>query len=215
MGSDISTHAPHTGSDLPSGSGDSTRPNFNSRSPYGERLLQVTEALTRLTFQLTLPIRGAIVNSYKDGVSLSISTHAPHTGSDTCSAVSDERHGISTHAPHTGSDPPRYATTSRSCNFNSRSPYGERSSPMSGDSATCSYFNSRSPYGERYTTTSTSPAQRDFNSRSPYGERYSWARISDVDVTFQLTLPIRGAITSLSTCGMGADFNSRSPYGER
>ena len=58
---EISTHAPHAGSDIDA------------------------EAYTGFLdeFQLTLPMRGAIGASPPTATGLPISTHAPHAGSDT------------------------------------------------------------------------------------------------------------------------------------
>ena len=145
---------------------------FNSRSPYGERFVFRAE----------------------DFAGSPISTHAPHTGSDRS-------------IPHSFSTPCIFQLTlpirgaigfverlSRAPeDFNSRSPYGERSAlasarlmppvfqltlPIRGAMSLpltlyfCDfYFNSRSPYGERLVIFDASGNPADFNSRSPYGER--------------------------------------------
>ena len=57
---------------------------------------------------------------------LRISTHAPHTGSDSLGIDVDRLIKISTHAPHTGSDTRISRSHAKTRNFNSRSPYGER-----------------------------------------------------------------------------------------
>ena len=100
----ISTHAPRTGSDfkaenlssdthgfqptLPARGATTSSavlpciaPNFNPRSPHGERRLQVPRHRRR-----------------------DISTHAPRTGSDPPAACRCQTPPISTHAPRTGSD---------------------------------------------------------------------------------------------------------------
>ena len=124
---------------------------------------------------------------------------------------------ISTHAPRTGSD--RYASfnSSSARHFNPRSPHGERHQCellglFAGD------FNPRSPHGERLRPTwgvldelhiSTHAPRtgsddaphtdadavllENFNPRSPHGERpYTIARRC-ADKRFQPTLPARGA----------------------
>ena len=80
----ISTHAPRTGSD--------------QRSPSGQ--------LTAQLFQPTLPARGATVIRRELQIARQISTHAPRTGSDSRSVPSRSTAKISTHAPRTGSDTP-------------------------------------------------------------------------------------------------------------
>ena len=127
-GKRISTHAPHTGSDRQQDRCTTMIGYFNSRSPYGERSGESGTAGMCDAFQLTLPIRGAMRPGIRALVPVEISTHAPHTGSDRF-LENGRRH----HA-----------------DFNSRSPYGERSSRGTRRAARRN-FNSRSPYGERST----------------------------------------------------------------
>ena len=57
---------------------------------------------------------------------LSISIHAPRTGSDVLIIQHLAHVDISIHAPRTGSDEPACRVRQRSCYFNPRSPHGER-----------------------------------------------------------------------------------------
>ena len=126
--SSISIHAPRTGSDsqvacascFPSPSFQSTlpargatrrsrssrsrSPNFNPRSPHGERPQACQRGIMRLVFQSTLPARGATVPRHRRCDERVISIHAPRTGSDT-----------------SGSREPAGRK-----HFNPRSPHGER-----------------------------------------------------------------------------------------
>ena len=77
---------------------------FNPRSPCGERPLPPSAPQPTATFQSTLPVRGA-------------------TGRRGCHSVSLD---ISIHAPRAGSDQPDFSGNLRRCNFNPRSPCGER-----------------------------------------------------------------------------------------
>ena len=103
----ISIHAPLTGSDRGRVVCSCDSLYFNPRSPYGERLTQLAHSLLSLSFQSTLPLRGATrVDRYK------------------------YRHYlISIHAPLTGSDFRSLSVMPPSENFNPRSPYGERPCP--------------------------------------------------------------------------------------
>ena len=168
----ISTHAPRTGSDasvsagscrqstfqptlpargatVPVVVGSVTMPNFNPRSPHGERRHRLNQQQHRRKFQPTLPARGATAYEWQcfdfvqfqptlpaRGATLhdrvdcageadfnprsphgerqrfavfkerqnEISTHAPRTGSDTITLLTNSGNIISTHAPRTGSD---------------------------------------------------------------------------------------------------------------
>ena len=100
----ISIHAPRTGSDLQRFPIRKDNPDFNPRSPHGERPTAVSRSAMAKSFQSTLPARGAtcyfgIVKFY---------------------------HSISIHAPRTGSDGDNRCAVLLYKHFNPRSPHGER-----------------------------------------------------------------------------------------
>ena len=167
----ISTHAPHTGSDwtrfdaynvvarfqltLPiRGAIPDGRPHgqqdkdFNSRSPYGERSNRLGMSNRNAVFQLTLPIRGAINNQQSMQLADIFQLTLPIRGAMSW----------------------WFPAFRPSRNFNSRSPYGERSISAS-TTVRRKNFNSRSPYGERSVHPIHPRTTENFNSRSPYGER--------------------------------------------
>ena len=145
----ISIHAPRTGSDSTT----------------------LQKIKTPLTFQSTLPARGATTAQRANHCRFSISIHAPRTGSDTSTG---KRSTISLNFnPRSPHGERRYLRAHGGCarNFNPRSPHGERQTwftpltftqsisihaPRTGSdedsaSAFCSlwHFNPRSPHGER------------------------------------------------------------------
>ena len=166
--------------------------NFNPRSPYGERLAkdaaQVIHAKFQSTlpvrgatgskaqaqsifrFQSTLPVRGATPAFYICDLVSGFQSTLPVRGATVHLSVDGGAGSISIHAPRTGSDLFWLNNYPFSCNFNPRSPYGERHgfglSPSS-----MSYFNPRSPYGERPPGSGRRWNRVYFNPRSPYGER--------------------------------------------
>ena len=99
---------------------------FNPRSPCGERLPESVNNLFITTFQSTLPVWGATTMPTLSSGWISISIHAPRVGSDGC----------------------RMAGTAVKCNFNPRSPCGERLM-YDIDVGAGLDFNPRSPCGER------------------------------------------------------------------
>ena len=104
---------------------------FNPRSPHGERLLvQIALRCVDVLFQSTLPARGATVGARAKAVAITISIHAPRTGSDVISSVGMQNTWISIHAPRTGSDKPQPDCRKRQQYFNPRSPHGERPSTL-------------------------------------------------------------------------------------
>ena len=123
---------------------------------------------------------------------------------------------ISTHAPRTGSDHHQHHQPTSTINFNPRSPHGERHAydyhsmrraifqptlPARGATAggaaenpLKSDFNPRSPHGERRAGGTQKNAQpAHFNPRSPHGERPDKVCSYVHLLTFQPTLPARGA----------------------
>ena len=135
MSAGISIHAPLTGSDVPpviswpdprpfqstlplrgatalSPGGCGKFVYFNPRSPYGERPICRQGVQLSCQFQSTLPLRGATAADFDLACGSLISIHAPLTGSD-CFVVDE---------------------AARTCDFNPRSPYGERLSALWPDS---------------------------------------------------------------------------------
>ena len=100
----ISIHAPRTGSDA--------------------MFLLLTGNL--LKFQSTLPARGATIHPMQLDARPHISIHAPRTGSDLARTACTRHQYISIHAPRTGSDRHMFPSIAAICDFNPRSPHGER-----------------------------------------------------------------------------------------
>ena len=187
-------------------------PNFNPRSPHGERP----------TFATCDP------KNYK------ISIHAPRTGSDAMDYVEYlTAKAISIHAPRTGSDRPRRRDAKKDSHFNPRSPHGERHTTIDvqgGAWVFQSTLPARGATGSRGmilmpgTFQSTLPARGAtvaystcllltpyFNPRSPHGERRTPA-FSDSSVTlFQSTLPARGATAHALGILRAAEISIHAP----
>ncbi len=168
----ISIHAPRTGSDSTT----------------------LQKIKTPLTFQSTLPARGATTAQRANHCRFSISIHAPRTGSDTSTG---KRSTIS-------------------LNFNPRSPHGERRY-LRAHGGCARNFNPRSPHGERRVFRGVLCVSKKisihaprwgsdpflqgafcthhyFNPRAPHGERRFRALVHHTSVIqFQSTLPARGA----------------------
>ena len=146
----ISIHAPREGSDAHSFFSGPESNNFNPRSPRGERRYTVViRGYAGLTFQSTLPARGA-------------------TGWPRPSPVGAT---ISIHAPREGSDPIERGKAVFPDDFNPRSPRGERRISILGLSNGSSFQSTLPARGATLLIWRTQTATRDFNPRSPRGER--------------------------------------------
>ena len=169
-----------------------------------------------MSFQSTLPLRGATSRTVFWRQYQRISIHAPLTGSD----FLNERQ------------------SRKKSNFNPRSPYGERPkyfnshscpdlisihAPLTGSdeknqggNSNVFYFNPRSPYGERPPNCWPTAKRRLFQSTLPLrGATTKSARIFDL-IGISIHAPLTGSDPPLpGTLSRCRDFNPRSPYGER
>ena len=100
--------------------------------------------------------------------------------------------------------------------FNPRSPHGERPPHARHDGNADGHFNPRSPHGERQTFSNQAGFHGNFNPRSPHGERQLTIVSRKEQPIFQPTLPARGATRAADPApGTATHFNPRSPHGER
>ena len=195
---------------------DSRFPDFNPRSPWGERPLIINAFWSTGSFQSTLPVGGA-------------------TGTVVITRV-----GARNFNPRSpwGERLSGGSVEIQSRNFNPRSPWGERLGYPEKPSDTWTDFNPRSPWGERpvfpvdgkdgihisihaprggsdniITSTpgnsrisihaprggsdqllsSRRPGTGNFNPRSPWGERQKFTDFYNPMFAFQSTLPVGGA----------------------
>ena len=167
----ISIHAPRTGSDSEFGFGAPLPEEISIHAPRtGSDKNTWTNRMRRLTFQSTLPARGAtplLIISRRD---LPISIHAPRTGSDrpvtVLYSVSRYFNPRSPHGERRGQNSFQHEANY----FNPRSPHGERRN-FHRPHCECEHFNPRSPHGERRWQVGLHVLQGYFNPRSPHGER--------------------------------------------
>ena len=148
-----------------------------------------------IVFQSTLPARGATGGNAPTGRVINISIHAPREGSDVAvRAFSNESARISIHAPREGSDGRTYFPHWRNrCNFNPRSPRGERPSVIDNAAVTVTFQSTLPARGATLIFVCKSTLTGNFNPRSPRGERLAKGVGHGHGVQFQSTLPARGA----------------------
>ena len=101
---EISTHAPHAGSDVPFRCSYHWYLLFQPTLPMRGATGLMRHLRACREFQPTLPMRGATILASTRSSGSSISTHAPHAGSDLPGTEHHLYRYISTHAPHAGSD---------------------------------------------------------------------------------------------------------------
>ena len=163
---------------------------FNPRSPCGERRLDVLQSAHEVAFQPTLPLRGATR-------SRACST-ASTGGFNPRSPCGERRRGREKECPAGGG-------------FNPRSPCGERRPPCGTMPRIGIGFNPRSPCGERRAPAPPLLWRTSFNPRSPCGERPRSRDVAASAVTFQPTLPLRGATFRLFLSGRQFQVSTHAP----
>ncbi len=132
----ISTHAPRAGRDRRKTATGCSASNFNPRAPCGARHGSFFQAIARIKFQPTRPVRGATVCFLLNSGDCLISTHAPRAGRD-----GEELEEFAPHfkfqptRPVRGATLPRPLSSSAHRHFNPRAPCGARpmaNAPMPG-----------------------------------------------------------------------------------
>ena len=122
----ISIHAPRAGSDDQELEAFNVIRDFNPRSPCGERLSSLDLVQDDSHISIHAPRAGSdsFLLSYSNINRISI--HAPRAGSDSIYGISSTYFLISIHAPRAGSDNNTPTNTTKTGDFNPRSPCGER-----------------------------------------------------------------------------------------
>ena len=212
----ISIHAPRTGSDFCKSCRLIINNDFNPRSPHGERPEDDIEDSRLWVFQSTLPARGATERFRRVLQAMSISIHAPRTGSDTKGTIQARLNTIiSIHAPRTGSD---------KASINSRlSDLISIHAPRTGSDADIHvlhpfliYFNPRSPHGERPFRLYFRGNRLGISIHAPRtGSDWRFAHVVNSD-NISIHAPRTGSDSSPRfPAESTAYFNPRSPHGER
>ena len=188
----ISIHAPREGSDRSPGRWAGQSRDFNPRSPRGERLMSFTTPGIPAIFQSTLPARGATIQQFQSFMQQIFQSTLPARGATTRADINE---GF---ALFQSTLPARGATRLELLGllhrlFQSTLPArGATWSPNSSAISICD-FNPRSPRGERPETVSLVEFARQFQSTLPARGATGIFRTADVIVLFQSTLPARGA----------------------
>ena len=233
---EISIHAPRGGSDPKPLRPQPNNKNFNPRSPWGERLLDIALTVTLKPISIHAPRGGSdffgllstnAVNYFnprspwgerhlhrhlKD-VSFRFQSTLPVGGATDGNVNGRYAKCISIHAPRGGSDRNTHNLGCKVNDFNPRSPWGERLHRKASSFLIC-YFNPRSPWGERPPGGSTVTVSKDdFNPRSPWGERPKQFYMADKSLIFQSTLPVGGATVTRQECQKTNDISIHAPRG--
>ena len=147
---EISIHAPRTGSDCLLIAAQVVIGGFQSTLPARGATPACTAERWNGQFQSTLPARGATPTPTGWISTAKFQSTLPARGA-TCGGrvwvLPDEE--ISIHAPRTGSDDIITAGRDDACDFNPRSPHGERHVLHADGRSHLRDFNPRSPHGER------------------------------------------------------------------
>ena len=146
----ISIHTPLAGSDVRRGPVEPARQGISIHTPLAGSDLQIKGlSAGPLTFQSTLPLRGATCLSVRSCRSRLISIHTPLAGSDLAWRAENHRRNISIHTPLAGSDQLRLALHSLWGRISIHTPLAGSDTIGRNTAWMTSYFNPHSPCGER------------------------------------------------------------------
>ena len=147
--STISIHTPLAGSDSDACGMVCRQEYFNPHSPCGERPQIISAKLLMMTFQSTLPLRGATTLVSTLPAPFQFQSTLPLRGATDAETESENDDEISIHTPLAGSDRSHGSGYAGGSNFNPHSPCGERRVTVFADAAIVYDFNPHSPCGER------------------------------------------------------------------
>ena len=146
----ISIHAPRTGSDENDARSGASQEQISIHAPRtGSDRGHLRVHRDAGGFQSTLPARGATSDEELDGVCATFQSTLPARGATIARQLVREPLKISIHAPRTGSDEMVHTFACPDCDFNPRSPHGERHARSRRSADLLQHFNPRSPHGER------------------------------------------------------------------
>ena len=195
--SDISIHAPLTGSDLGRLDRYIRYADISIHAPLTGSDFRFPARFMVFDISIHAPLTGSDIQWQLSGRCCGISIHAPLTGSDDWQAETSKSSAISIHAPLTGSDDWRQVRRIR-WNISIHAPLTGSDLRNLSIFNRIPNFNPRSPHRERPSLLFRCPNLPYFNPRSPHRERRLSVTIHVHNKVFQSTLPSQGA-TGLET----------------
>ena len=169
-------------------------PDFNPRSPYGERRPNHPPPCAAQRFQSTLPLRGATSYGRSRKMTDKISIHAPLTGSDHNLSPFLFPGGISIHAPLTGSDVIEKQNLAHQIAISIHAPLTGSDYSFKLERTHVPLFQSTLPLrGATGINALSADQQRLFQSTLPLRGATMFSFRIGVASIFQSTLPLRGA----------------------
>ena len=168
-------------------------PDFNPRSPYGERRPALTVRYSYGDFNPRSPYGERPLSKNGKRIPHRFQSTLPLRGATADRPALLLRRPISIHAPLTGSDFRFAVALVFGSNFNPRSPYGERLVGVDVLLGAAAISIHAPLTGSDLAMVPSTDAMGYFNPRSPYGERLNSAAMAAAPSTFQSTLPLRGA----------------------
>ena len=161
-------------------------------------------------FQPTLPMRGATCCSDPCDQAASISTHAPHAGSDEMCARIRHRCLISTHAPHAGSDVAP-TPTPQPTTISTHAPHAESDADNVYNAISAGQFQPTLPMRGATISSGNSASIPLFQPTLPMRGATNYKPHYWRFCRFQPTLPMRGATRSLTKRSASTIFQPTLP----
>ena len=167
---------------------------------------------TRVSFQSTLPARGATIYRVYGHGPENISIHAPRTGSDKrqrCAAM--QRIKFQSTLPARGATLALDIDKDVDFDFNPRSPHGERLVTAAQLNQLSAFQSTLPARGATFLLRKKVCKKSHFNPRSPHGERPVDIFDGVCQLVFQSTLPARGATWRCPKCREHRSISIHAP----
>ena len=210
---EISIHAPRTGSDCAGRNGRTEQQDFNPRSPHGERPGPHSTNKNAISFQSTLPARGATQGRRRAREGLQISIHAPRTGSDRFLSVASSTTGaFQSTLPARGATSDRWQMYHNCQAFQSTLPARGATPPKHGSTRIpgISIHAPRTGSDRDWKRGAENPERISIHAPRTGSDDIS-AIAKDKYNQFQSTLPARGATDAGTKRGTSGQFQSTLP----
>ena len=191
--SGISIHAPLAGSDRRIGVAGG-RLFISIHAPLaGSDMLKDAVTQNAITFQSTLPLRGATPRTPHRTGGGEFQSTLPLRGATFAPAGRVDKGDISIHAPLAGSDLQAQLDAYREAEISIHAPLAGSDRPMSAASEARGYFNPRSPCGERQAGSRASIRLGKFQSTLPLRGATRWQRKLVVQLLISIHAPLAGS----------------------
>ncbi len=210
---DISTHAPHAGSDTATITARATKAHFNPHLLCGRRRGKKYFSSPSVVFQSPPPMREATREPFGWRYGSEFQPTLPMRGATCCSDPCDQAASISTHAPHAGSDADNVYNAISAGQFQPTLPMRGATRSLTKRSAS-TIFQPTLPMRGATKARGGKRVMYAISTHAPHAgsDTRPVLQLMSDQLIFQPTLPMRGATVSLKRLKPRPDISTHAPH---